>query len=263
MTLEEKELLLQEEDEEETGSFNFMEIVYQLRSKLAWILAAALLGTLLAYSYSCFFIKPQYTAKVIMYVSNKKSTDYMSSISQTELRASEGLVPNYIEIIGSKAAMQRALEQPELEGYSLEQLQSMVSMQLIEGMGIFSINVTGEEQYKVADIANVVAESGLLEIPKYIEGTTATIIDYAVTPMNKSYPSNKRNGLMGFVAGAVICMGVVVLMYFCDSRIKKSDDFAERMGAPVLGVIPDMNTTTSGNSYGGDYYKSENTGGKH
>ncbi len=262
MTLEEKELLLLEEDEEETGGFDFMEIVYQFKSKIAWILAAALLGMLLAYSYSCFFIKPRYTAQVIMYVSNKKSTDYMSSISQTELRASEGLVPNYIEIIGSKGAMQRALEQPELEGYTMEQLQSMVSMQLIEGMGIFSINVTCEDQYKVADIANVVAESGLLEIPKYIEGTTATIIDYAVTPMKKSYPGNKRNGLIGFVAGAVICMGVVVLMYFGDSRIKKSEDFAERMGAPVLGVIPDMYTSTSGRG-SGDYYKSENTGGKH
>ena len=237
MNLEEREIDFEPESE---ISIDLMEIFETLKSKLAWILAVALFGAAVAYGISCFLIEPTYTAQVIMYVNNRRTNTYADAVNQSDLNASKELVPTYQAIVSTKSAMKRAINEGGISGYTPDQLMSMVSTQLVEDTGIFAITVRGKEQYKVADIANAVAQSGTAEISKYIEGTTATIIDRAVVPAGQSSPNNRKNAILGFLLGAVISSAVVLAIYFLDTRLKKADDFAKVMSAPVLGMIQSM-----------------------
>lgn len=256
MNLEEKDIELEEEEE---VSIDLLEIIGALKSKAAWIVAAALFGAVLAYGISSFLIQPLYQAQVILYVNNRKSSTYAESISRTQITTSAELVPTYQQFVNIKPVMQRAIDEGGLTGYTPEDLLDMVSTQLIEDTGIFAITVTGEEQFDVAEIANAVAQSSTAEITEHIEGATTTIIDYAVDPMEKSYPSNKRNALIGFLAGFVISSGVVLAIYFLDTRLKKTEDFAKAMDAPVLGMIQSMRVGMPDKD---DSNKSEKAGGK-
>lgn len=235
MNLEEKDIELEEEDDE--VSMDLLEIIGALKSKAAWIVAAALFGAVLAYGISCFLIQPLYQAQVILYVNNRKSSTYVESISRTQITTSAELVPTYQKFVNIKPVMQRAIDEGGLTGYTPEDLLKMVSTQLIEDTGIFAITVTGAQQFDVAEIANAVAKSSTEEISEHIEGATTTIIDYAVDPMQKSYPSNRRNALIGFLAGFVLSSAIVLAIYFLDTRLRKSEDFAKAMDAPVLGMI--------------------------
>ena len=250
MNLEEKDTEL----EEESGDVNIdlLEVFGALRAKAAWIVAAALFGAVLAYGISCFFIQPLYQAQVILYVNNRKSNTYAESISQAQITTSAELVPTYQEFVNIKPVMQRAIDEGGLTGYTPDELLSMVSTQLIEDTGIFAITVTGKEQFDVAEIANAVAQSSTAEITEHIEGATTTIIDYAVDPLQKSYPNNNRNALIGFLAGFVVSSAIVLAIYFLDTRLKKSDDFAKAMDAPVLGMIQSMMATPDKNGDGGN-----------
>ena len=262
MNLEEKDIELEEEEEE--VSIDLLEIIGALRSKLAWIVAASLFGAVLAYGISCFLITPLYQAQVIMYVNNRKSNTYAESISRTQITTAAELVPTYQEFVNIKPVMQRAIDEGGLTGYTPEDLLKMVSTQLIEDTGIFAITVTGAEQFDVAEIANAVARSSTSEITEHIEGATTTIIDYAVDPMQKSYPSNKRNALIGFLAGFVLSSAVVLAIYFLDTRIKKTEDFVKAMDAPVLGMIQSiqLKTPDADGKTQNDSKKSEKSGGK-
>ncbi len=261
MNLEEKDVELEEEEEE--VSIDLLEIFSALRSKLAWIVAASLFGAVLAYGISSFLITPLYQAQVILYVNNRKSNTYAESISRSQITTSAELVPTYQEFVNIKPVMQRAIDEGGLTGYTPEELLDMVSTQLIEDTGIFAITVTGAEQFDVAEIANAVAQSSTSEITEHIEGATTTIIDYAVDPMRKSYPSNKRNALIGFLAGFVLSSAVVLAIYFLDTRIKKTEDFVKAMDAPVLGMIQSIKIDPAETAAKGQSdNKSEKSGGR-
>ena len=217
MNLEERDIELESEEE---MSIDIIEIFGALKSKIAWILAVALFGAAVAYGVSCFLIKPTYTAQVVMYVNNRSSNVYADAINQSDLNASKELVPTYQAIVSTKSAMKRAINEGGISGYTPEQLMGMVSTKLVEDTGIFAITVRCKDQYKVADIANAVAKSGTDEISKYIEGTTATIIDRAVVPIGQSSPNNRRNAILGFLLGAVLSSAVVLAIHFLDTRIK-------------------------------------------
>ncbi len=250
MNLEEKDVI-ELEDEGEVN-IDLMEIFDALRSKFAWILAAALFCGALAYAISCFLIKPMYTAQAVLVVNNKNSNAYTEAINQNQINTMIKLVPTYQAIVSTKSAMKRAINEGGISGYTPEELLEMVSTQMMEDTGIFAITVRGEEQYEVADIANAVAQSGTSEITKYVEGTTATIVDRAVVPMEQSSPNNKRNALIGFLLGGVLSCAIVLAIYFMDTRLKKSEDFAKVMDAPVLGVIQGMNFNTDGPAKNGE-----------
>ncbi len=237
MNPEEKDIELEEEG---STSIDLMEIFAALRSKLAWILAAALFCGAVAYAVSCFLIRPMYAAQAIMVVNNKNSNAYAESINQNQINTIVKLVPTYQAIVSTKSAMKRAIDEGGIAGYTPEELLDMVSTQLVEDTGIFAITVRGPEQYDVADIANAVAQSGTSEIAKYIEGATATVVDRAIVPMRQSSPNNKRNALIGFLIGGVLSSAVVLAIYFMDTRLKKAEDFAKVMDAPVLGVVQSM-----------------------
>lgn len=258
MNLEEKNVELEEE-----SSIDIWEIIGVLKNKLSWIVAAALFGAVIAYAISAFLIKPTYTAQVIMYVNNRKSNTYTEAINRNQLTAVAELVPTYQSIVNTKSAMKRAIDDGGISGYTPDQLLSMVSTQMIEDTGIFAITVRGEAQFDVAEIANAIAQNGTKEISKYIEGTTATIIDYAVDPVQKSSPSNKRNALIGFLLGAILSSAIVLAIYFLDTRLKKSDDFVMAMNAPVLGMIQNMDVRVDDTAEKGtDSKKTKKAGGK-
>ncbi|MCH5188166.1 MAG: hypothetical protein J1F63_07155 [Oscillospiraceae bacterium] len=241
---------MENELQEEEGAFDLLEIFELIRGKIIWIVAFAMLGAVLAYGYSSFLITPKYSAKAVLYVNNEKTISSQSQITTTALSATARLVPTYQAIIRTKTAMRRVINEQGIEGYSPEQLLSMVSTKASdEETGVFEIWVTGEDQYYVAEIANAVAAVSTSEISKYVEGTTASIFDSARIPISKSYPSNRRNAIVGGIIGAALYVVFIVLRGLMDLRIKRAEDFSRVMNAPVIGVIPNMAIHNEGHGY--------------
>ncbi len=229
-----------EEKTRDEESIDIMELFDLIKGKISWILMFAMVGTVVAYAYSSFLITPLYSSTATVYVNNRKSTAYVDSVSQSALTVSALLVPTYEYIISTKTAMKRVIEEGGIEGYTVDQLLSMMSTSADEETGVFYITVTGADRYALADIANAIANYATLEIGKYIEGTDISVIEDAVTPEQASYPNTKKSTVLGFILGAAVSIGFILLMNFIDSGIRKAEDFAKILGSPVLGVIPDI-----------------------
>lgn len=236
-----------EQREEEEKSLDLLEIFELIRGKILWIVAFAMLGATLAYAFSSFFITPLYSSSAILYVNNQKTMSYQNEISTNALTVTARLVPTYQAIIATRTAMRRAIDEFNIEGYTPDELLAMLSTDSGEDTGVFSITVTGKDQYRVAEIATAIAEVSTSEISRYVEGTTASIIDAPRVPENKSYPSNKRNTLIGAALGGLLCAAYIVAKSFLDVRIKRTEDFSKFLNAPVLGVIPNMASAHASN----------------
>ncbi len=238
------------------NTIDIVALLCLIRDKLLWIIAFALIGGIFAYTFSRFFITPLYKATAVVYVNNPKTSAFSDTITNSEITMSTKLVPTYQTIVSTKTAMKRVIAERGIEGYTPAELLSMLSTSSTDDTGMFSITVTGKDRFYVADIANAVAEVGTLEISKYVEGSTSSVIDYAVVPKGKSYPSNTRNAVMGAIVGAVLCAAFVIIRDLMDTRLKKPEDLSLALGAPILGLIPDLAAEPRGG------YKSNQSYGK-
>ena len=65
-------------------------------------------------------------------------------------------------------------------------------------------------------------------------------------PVERCYPSLKKNVMLGAIAGFVLAAGVIVLMTILNDTIKSEDDIEKYLGIPTLANIPDRKDYISG-----------------
>jgi capsular exopolysaccharide synthesis family protein len=68
----------------------------------------------------------------------------------------------------------------------------------------------------------------------------ARVVEKATPPVSPVRPNKKRIVLIAFLLSGLLGVGLAILRFLLDSTIKSSDDVVEQLGAPLLGVLPDI-----------------------
>lgn len=74
----------------------------------------------------------------------------------------------------------------------------------------------------------------------------ARVVDPAVTPGAPFKPNVKRSAILALVLGIVLGSGVAILLVSLDNTIKSPDDLQDKLGLPMLGTVPKMDTDKGG-----------------
>ena len=229
--------------------------IFQTLWKKAWaiILAASIFGGAFL-GWSVFFVDPLYKAESLMYVnsSNISVGGTKVSISQSELTAAKTLVDTYIVILKTRTTLEAVIEKSGVP-YTYEQLKSMITATAVNDTEIFSIQVTSRDPSEAALLANTIAEVLPGKIASIVEGSSARIVDYAVTPVDQTSPNPIKNALVGAFLGALLASAMVIIGELMDNLIYDPDYLSETYDLPVLAVIPDLQ---SGKRGGNAYYRS-------
>lgn len=135
-------------------------------------------------------------------------------------------------------------------------LNGMVATSVDGDTEIFTVTVTSkskEEAYLVAKgIVTVMQE----RIPALFGNTAKVgVVDSPVISSTPVAPSYRKNAIIGFFVGAVICCVAIVALDLLNDRLKSEDWLTQTYGGeiPVLASIPD---TQHGNSSRGYRYYS-------
>ncbi|MFI3151565.1 Wzz/FepE/Etk N-terminal domain-containing protein [Streptococcus suis] len=219
---------------------NAMEIDVLYLLKNLWrnkflILLSALLGVSVAFAYSVFVVTPQYNSTTRIYVVNKVA-DGGQNLTAQELQAGTYLVKDYKEIILSQDVLSTVTEELKLTS----NLASKVSVSIPVDTRIVSITVRDEDANEAARIANglrTVAAQKIIDVTKVSDVTTLEEARPAKTP---STPNTKRNIALGFLVGTFIAVALILVKEILDDRIKRPEDIEEKLGLPLLGVVPDV-----------------------
>lgn len=210
--------------------------------------AAALLGTI-------FLITPKYQSSVMFYVYNSTSSvgEGASNISSGDISASKSLVETYIVILESRTSLNEIIEYAELD-YSMSEVKSMIDASSVNSTELFEVVVTGPDPEEAQIIANAIAHILPDRISEIVKGTSVQVVDYAVKPTQPSSPNRVKNTLIGFMIGAILTFGLIILRALFDNMIRTEEDIAQSSEHPVLATIPDM----TAHSKGGYYYDRDN-----
>ncbi len=221
--------------------------------KKFWIIAVvSVLCAVLVLLCTAFLITPKYSSSAKFYVNNSAVSigETSLSISSGDLSASKTLVDTYIVILNSRTCLNDVIDYAELD-YTAGQLSSMISAAAVGNTAVFEVIVTGPNAEETEVIANAIAHVLPNKISNIVEGTSAKVVDYAVQPTAPVSPNRTMNTMIGFLVGAVLSVGIIILIEIFDNTIRTEDDVTENCDYPILAAVPDMSSTSKNR---GGYY---------
>lgn len=219
--------------EQETMEIDLVELMYRLLEKAKYIILAALVGAALMGAYTFGVVKPMYTATSKLYVVNSAN----SVIDLSALQIGTQLASDYKEVFSNWHVHERVLEKLDLS-YSYNQLNKMVSVSNSESQRILHIQVTTS----TPEEAKLMADTYALVAQEFIAETMSTqrpnIFEEALRPTAPSSPNKTRNIILGFLLGAIVAAGIVVVQFIVDDRVHSEEDIVKYLEIPVLGMMP-------------------------
>ena len=222
---------------------NTMEIdVFQLlntlwKRKLIIALVAIVTGTV-AFAYSKFIIKPEYTSTTRIYVVNRNQGD-KTGLTNQDLQAGSYLVKDYREIILSQDVLEKVVTNLQLN-MSTKGLASKIQVTVPVDTRIVSISVKDKQPEEASRIANSLREIAAQKIISVTRVSDVTTLEEARPATSPSSPNIRRNTLIAFLGGLGVVVVVVLLVELLDVRVKRPEDIEDVMQIPLLGVIPNL-----------------------
>ena len=222
---------------------NMMEIeVFQLL-KILWkrkvlIALVAIVTGGVAFAYSSFIVKPEYTSTTRIYVVNRNQGD-KSGLTNQDLQAGSYLVKDYREIILSQDVLEKVATDLKLD-LPPKGLASKIKVTVPADTRIVSISVTDRVPEEASRVANSLREVAAQKIISVTRVSDVTTLEEARPATSPSSPNIRRNTMIGFLAGAVVMIVTVLLIELLDTRVKRPEDVEDVMQIALLGVVPNL-----------------------
>ena len=226
---------MKEKDRIEIDLVQMLKVLW--KRKLIIALAAIISGAI-AFGYSSFVIKPEFTSTTRIYVVNRNQGD-KPGLTNQDLQAGSYLVKDYREIILSQDVLEKVVADQKLN-IDAKTLARKVLVTVPVDTRIVSISVRDSLPEEASRIANALREVASQKIIAVTRVSDVTTLEEARPALSPSSPNIRRNTILGFGAGAGLVIIVVLLIELLDDRVKRPEDIEEVMHLSLLGVIPNL-----------------------
>lgn len=226
---------MKEQDKFEIDVFQLVKVLW--KRKFLIVLTAIIAG-LVAFAYSSFVIKPQYTSTTRIYVVNRNQAD-KPGLTNQDLQAGAYLVKDYREIILSQDVLEKVVADQNLT-MDAKTLGKKVSVTVPADTRIVSISVRDGKPEEASRIANALREVAAQKIISVTKVSDVTTLEEARPAVSPSSPNIRRNTILGVGVGASVVILLVLLVELLDDRVKRPEDIEEVMHLSLLGVIPNL-----------------------
>ena len=227
--------MMKEKDKIEIDVLQMLKVLW--KRKLIIALAAIISGAI-AFGYSSFVIKPEFTSTTRIYVVNRNQGD-KPGLTNQDLQAGSYLVKDYREIILSQDVLEKVVADQKLN-IDAKTLARKVQVTVPADTRIVSISVRDSLPEEASRIANALREVASQKIIAVTRVSDVTTLEEARPAQSPSSPNIRRNTILGFGAGAGLVIVVVLIIELLDDRVKRPEDIEEVMHLSLLGVIPNL-----------------------
>jgi capsular polysaccharide biosynthesis protein len=219
------------------NEIDLLKLLMVFRRHLLLIIFCFAIGLAAAGSFSYYCITPLYQATAKLYMVSASND---SIINLSDLNVGTTLSEDYQELLKTRPVILSVIETLGLEDtYSYEGMCNMISISTGSSSRILRIIVTSADPQLAEQIANCLAEKAVEYLPEVMETSAPNIAEKAIVPTAKTSPNNTMNALKGGLLGAILCMGILVIIYLLDDTLKDAEDVESYFGVMPLTVIPE------------------------
>lgn len=222
-------------NDNEEMEIDLLELLMVMKKHLATILLAGIVGLVIMFAYTSFLVTPLYSASSMMYVMPDNSNSNSSTLS--DMQVGQQLTSDYSSMIESRSFMEVVIKKLNLT-IDYQQLLEKVEVTNPTSSRILQVTVNDPNPQTAADIANEVASVAESKLKEITGMQAIKIYEEAAVPEKPSSPSLKKNCALGLLAGIVLAMAVITVLYLMDDTIKTEDDIEKYLSMTTLAVLP-------------------------
>ena len=212
---------------------NLKEVYTYFKFRILWILIAIVAIVVIGNIYTIITRVPMYQSNTTLVLVGESKKGY----SQSDSVLNQNLIGTYSQIITSRTVLSQVIDNLKLKT-TTENLSKNISTSSVEDTEIIKITVNSPKRKEAAKIADEVATVFSKEVQDIYNLENVTIIDkaeVATSPYNINYV---KDNIIYLMIGIVLSFGVVFVMYYFDTTIKSSEVVEEKLGLPVIGIVP-------------------------
>lgn len=218
---------------EEEDVIDLVEIFYLLLNHWRSIFLAMLAGAVLLGAYRVFLVRPSYQADAKIYITNTDSV-----VTFADLQLSSALTDDYAQIIKSRTALNRVIEELELDT-TYDQLAKLIEVRNPDSTHIIEILVTCDDLELSRNIANALLNISIRQIHKIVGSSEPTVIDQSeAEAVIDVTPGMRKYVLIGALGGALLVCAYLIVRMLMDTTIKTEEDVEKYLHLPILAAVP-------------------------
>ena len=226
---------MKEQDKIEIDVVQVLKVLWKRKLMIALV---AIATGVLAFGFSSFIVKPQFTSTTRIYVVNRNQGD-KPGLSNQDLQAGSYLVKDYREIILSQDVLEKVVTEQNLK-FDAKALAKKIQVTVPAATRIVSISVKDGNPEEASRIANGLREVAAQKIISVTKVSDVTTLEEARPALSPSSPNIRRNTILGVGVGAGIVILLAISVEVLDDRVKRPEDIEEVMHISLLGVIPNL-----------------------
>lgn len=226
---------MKEQDKIEIDVVQVLKVLWKRKLMIALV---AIATGVLAFGFSSFIVKPQFTSTTRIYVVNRNQGD-KPGLSNQDLQAGSYLVKDYREIILSQDVLEKVVTEQNLK-FDAKALAKKIQVTVPADTRIVSISVKDGNPEEASRIANALREVAAQKIISVTKVSDVTTLEEARPALSPSSPNIRRNTILGVGVGAGIVILLAISVEVLDDRVKRPEDIEEVMHISLLGVIPNL-----------------------
>ena len=226
---------MKEQNTMEIDVFHLFKILWKRKILIALV---AIVAGALAFAYSAFVVKPEFTSTTRIYVVNRNQGD-KPGLTNQDLQAGSYLVKDYREIILSQDVLEKVTSNLKLD-LSPKDLANKVKVTVPVDTRIVSISVNDKVPEEASRIANSLREVAAEKIISITRVSDVTTLEEARPATAPSSPNIRRNTIIGLLGGTAFMVIAVLIVELVDTRVKRPEDIEDVMQIALLGVVPNL-----------------------
>lgn len=207
----------------ETNEINFREIFFLIMKK-SWIIVIITAMT----TYAGY------------YLSNANKVIYYEASTRVIVGSDGDFLSTLIVMVKDPLVMEEVTEKLSLSK-TPEQLMNQISVEQLGNSQIINISVRDEDPALAATIANETATTFLTEMNRILGISDVQLLTEAKENNQPIIESSNMFLYVGFILGVILGVGFIFLLDSLDGRVRKEKEMEAILGAPVLGIVSNMN----------------------
>lgn len=216
---------------------SLVELFDILKKKIGLIISLGLIGLILAAVFTFFIATPQYSSTTQLLVN--KSSDDPQGVQLSDINTNVQMINTYRDIIKGPVILEEVLKDTNLD-LTVSELSDKLAIETQDDSQVFSLNVTGDNPYEAAEIANKTASIFKDKVGDIMKIDNVTVISKAESDDTPISPNNALNLIIGLLVGVMAGVGLAFLAEFMDKTVNDERFITETLGWSNLGMVSEM-----------------------
>ncbi|WP_461809613.1 YveK family protein [Faecalimonas sp.] len=217
--------------ENEDMGIDLVEILSLMLRKWWMICLSLLIGASVAFGYTKFFVTPQYQASSMIYVLGKSAGESIN------VQLSRQLTSDFITLAKSRPVIENVVDKLGLD-MTYEEVSRMIVVENPADTSMLKTTVTSVKPNLAKDLANAMSDTMADRIQEVMATDKPSVVEKAIEPQYPVTPNTTKNVILGGLLGVILMMGILVMRFLMDDRIKNQEDVERYLQLHVLATIP-------------------------